>query len=407
MKHILRTVACFIPALLMTVTAVTAQLPERKLLTPTPDVMPELYSPAIQVGKTLYIAGTGDGRPTSDTESYDVKTIRCLESIRSKLALAGLDYRNIVQAWVMFEDMDRQDEVRAAFSRIFPDNPPAGTMFGATEIPGPSQIEITAIAYSDLSERKIIGDRGGDLFSPGVLAGNTLYVSGQNSMTPDGKLPATFEEQARQSMTNLGSILSAAGLDYRHVVWTNVYMDNYDNYGVANKVYSDYFEYGNEPARLSVFVDVFPEGTHMKTACIATTDLSQRKVVRPASMKYGPDERVMSASPGVWAGNTLYLSQQTGYSPGEAIDTTDLETQFRRMIRNQLDVLREAGLTPTDLVWAHVFLRSIDDYQPMNGLYREYFHSPPPVRTCFQPNNGYEKDMAIIKSVFIAAKTRK
>ena len=381
------------------------QLPVKKVLTPTPGSRPSLYSPAIQYGETLYISGTGDGRPGSPDENYEIKTKRCLESIRGKLKLAGLDLENVVQTWVMFEDIDKTAEVITAYRELFPNNPPAGTMFGAVEIPGPSQIEITAIGSS--AKRTILGQQGEDIFSQGVLTGNTVYISGQNSRNEKGRLAGTFEEQVRQSMKKVEATLKEAGLDFRHVVWTNIYMDNYDNYGIVNKVYSEFVDFGNEPARLTVFIDTFPDNTHVKIGCIATTDLSGRKVVRPANMTYGPDEMTVTASPAVWAGNTLYMSYQTGNVPGYEIDTWDLETQFRRMARNHLDVLQAAGLTTSDIVWAHVFLRDIEDYYPMNSIYPEYFHSPPPVRTCFQPNAGYEKNMVRLKSTFIAVKSRK
>ena len=36
-------------------------------------------------------------------------------------------------------------------------------------------------------------------YSPGIFAGEFLYVSGQGARAPNGQIPATFDEQARQS----------------------------------------------------------------------------------------------------------------------------------------------------------------------------------------------------------------
>ena len=268
-------------------------------------------------------------------------------------------------------------------------------------------MEITAIAYSDLSEREIVGPK--DLtYSLGVIAGETLYVSGRGSSIPGGGQPETFEEQARQAMRNMEHALTEAGLDFGHVVWSNIYLDSYDNYGVFNKVYSEFFEYGNEPARITVFVEGIPGGNHVEVTCIATTDLANRKIVRPASLKYGPEEMAPTASPGVWSGNTLYLSAQTGYIPGAGIETVDLEKQFRQMMQNHLDVLEEAGLGFEDIVSGNVYLRNINDYGTMNEFYPEYFRvNGPGVRTCFQPNHGRAKNDVRIKSTFIMAGERK
>ena len=54
-----------------------------------------------------------------------------------------------------------------------------------------------------------------------VEAEATLYVSGQLPINPaTGTMPATIEEQTRQSLDNLGAILKEAGMDYSDIVKT-------------------------------------------------------------------------------------------------------------------------------------------------------------------------------------------
>lgn len=368
---------------------------------------PKLYYSAIMADKTCYVAGTGDGKAESPDESYYDKTKRCFASIQRSLQMADLDLENVVQAWVMLEDPEGVKDMTRAWKELFPQNSPARTTFYVANIPGPSQMEITATAYADLTERKIVGPKN-LTYSLGVLAGKILYVSGRGSAKPEGGQHETFEEQARQAMKNMEHALIEAGLDFRHVVWSNIYLDNYDNYAVFNKVYSEFFEYGDEPARVTVFCEGIPGGNHVEVTCIATTDLKDREVVRPASMKYGPDETAMTASPGVWAGNTLYLSGLSGFIPHEGITTVDLETQFRQMMQNHLDVLEEAGLGFDDIVSANVYLRNINDYGTMNSYYEEYFERKGPgVRTCFQPNHGSESNDVRVRTSFIMVGDRK
>ena len=368
---------------------------------------PKLYYSGAMVGKTYYVAGTGDGAQKMPNESYYDKSQRCFAGIQRSLTMAGLGMENIVQAWVMLEDPDGVKDMTRAWKETFPANSPARTTFYVANIPGPSQMEITAIAYTDLSERKIVGPK--DLtYSLGVFAGETLYVSGRGSAKPDGGQHDTFEEQARQAMKNMEHALTEAKLDYGHVVWSNIYLDNYDNLGIFNKVYSEFFDYGNEPARVTVICEGIPGGNHVEVTCIATSDLASRELIRPASMKYGPDEAAMTASPGVWSGNTLYLSGLTGFVSHEGITTVDLETQFRQMMRNHLDVIEEAGLGFEDIVSGNIYLRNINDYGPMNELYPWYFEANGPgVRTCFQPNHGSEKNNVRVMSSFIMAGDRK
>ncbi len=114
----------------------------------------------------------------------------------------------------------------------------------------------------------------------------------------------------------------------------------------------------------------------------------------------------MTASPAVWAGDTLYTSGLAGFDPVEGIPSVDLEKQVRRMAQNHIDVLSEAGLKLEDIVSGHVYLRNINDYKPFNDIYAEFFSKGPGVRTCLMPNSGYEKNDVRVTASFIAARTR-
>jgi enamine deaminase RidA (YjgF/YER057c/UK114 family) len=383
----------------------STQSQSKIFITPDGSAPLGLFAPGVLVGKTLYVSGKGDYKPE---EGIAEKTRNCLTVVREVLKQADMDMQNVVQAWVYLEDINAYSEMNKVYAEFFPVNPPARTTLGVNTVPGESQMEITTIAYKDLRERKVIGTPAAGLpFSPGVLAGTTLYISGKGDQLADGTHPATFEEQVRQAMKNVGTVLEAAGLDFRNVVMNHVYLDNTDNYSTANKVYSEFFEFGDEPARATVFVDHIPGGSHVEITCLATTDLPSRKVVRPPSMKYGLNETAPTASPGVWAGDILYLSAQPGFVPGEGLVSDDLETQFRQMVRNQRDVIEAAGLGLKDLVSGNIYLRDINDYTPMNELYREYFTASPGVRTTLQQNSGYEKNSVRVRASFLFTRPKK
>ncbi len=69
-------------------------------------------------------------------------------------------------------------------------------------------------------------------------------------------------------------------------VMSNIFLDRYENLEVTDKVYNEFFDDGTEPAASTSFVDWIPGGSHVEITCIATTDLTARKVVRPAGLKY-------------------------------------------------------------------------------------------------------------------------
>ena len=376
--------------------------------------MPDAFAApgGIMVGKTMYLSGQGSRTPDGklpDTFSEEVR--QCLENIRSNLEKAGLDMENVVKSFVYLDDIGNFGAMNEVYKQYFKKNPPARTTVGVKWIPGGSHVETTCIAYSDLSEKKCLGTEKfyGLPFSPGVIAGKTLYIAGQGDhIDEDASRPPTFEDQVKNCMAKVESVLKMAGLDWRHVVWSNVYLDyvGYANLGRFNKAYSEYFEFGDEPARTTIFADGLPYMDYnIEITCIATTDLSNRKVVRPPNMKYGPDGRAITASPGVWAGDTLYLSTQNGADPETGVVSADLEAQTRQMLQNHLDVLSEAGLKFEDIVSGNVNLRDGDDYRPFNSVYHPHFSKSPGVRTCVRYGPGFERSVGGINSRNVRAET--
>jgi len=56
-------------------------------------------------------------------------------------------------------------------------------------------------------------------YSPGVMANDFLYVSGQGPVGRDGKVAADFDGQMRQALENVKSVVTAGGLTMEHVVY--------------------------------------------------------------------------------------------------------------------------------------------------------------------------------------------
>lgn len=91
-------------------------------------------------------------------------------------------------------------------------------------------------------------------FSPGILAGGTLYAAGQTgSDLKTGKIPAEFEAEVRQCLDNIGLVLKEAGMGFGDVVTVNVYLTDMDLFTRMNGVYTTYFK-EPRPARTTVGV---------------------------------------------------------------------------------------------------------------------------------------------------------
>ncbi|MBK9254404.1 MAG: RidA family protein [Saprospiraceae bacterium] len=108
-------------------------------------------------------------------------------------------------------------------------------------------------------------------YNQSVLAGNTLYVSGQIAIDQSsGKLIMdTIEAETHQVMKNLSFILSEAGLGFGNVVKCSVFVSDMEMYSRINAVYAQYFDEDTAPARELVQVANLPKYVNVEISCIA------------------------------------------------------------------------------------------------------------------------------------------
>jgi len=90
-------------------------------------------------------------------------------------------------------------------------------------------------------------------YSPGIIAGGTLYVAGQVGRTPDGKYPENFQDEVKQALENVGEILKAAKYSFADAVAVQVYLTDISTFQAMNQVYMTYFS-KPYPARTTVGV---------------------------------------------------------------------------------------------------------------------------------------------------------
>ena len=108
-------------------------------------------------------------------------------------------------------------------------------------------------------------------YSQGISnSGKLLFISGQIPVDPStGNIEAvTIEEQAKQSLINLGAILKQANATYDDVVKTTCFIADMNDFAAFNKVYSQYFT-NNCPARSCVAVKQLPKNALCEIEAIA------------------------------------------------------------------------------------------------------------------------------------------
>ena len=80
-------------------------------------------------------------------------------------------------------------------------------------------------------------------YSPGIQAGNMVFLSGQLGIDPaTGKMPEGVEAQAKQSLANVEALLTAAGATFADVVKTTVYLADIADFAAVNEIYASKFE---------------------------------------------------------------------------------------------------------------------------------------------------------------------
>jgi enamine deaminase RidA (YjgF/YER057c/UK114 family) len=385
---------------------IEAQQPSRQLIVPAnskPSAAP--FSPGVLVDGTLYVSGQGSRDANGNRPAeIQAKVRQALQNVRGVLEGAGMDYGNIAWLNIYLVHGGDTDAMNEAYWSEIGAEPPARTVLVVSALPDGEEVEINCIAVKDRSTRRSIWPegwaRGKSIDPPAIEAGDVLYLSAQSGKDPKtGQAPASFSDEVRQSLNNVASILSAAHMSMKNVLWVNPYMSASGQYDAMGDVYKTFFEFGNTPGRGTIEVAGLPAGSRIVFSCIAGADLSKRHAIRPRNMPPSP-----TASPGILYGNTLYLSAKDGFIPGQGIVTPDFELQLRQSFRNLLDGLEEADMSFSDVVFSTVYLRDMQDFGKLNPLYRSFFRGMLPARTTMQQKVDAEAEAAEQIS-FIAVKT--
>jgi 2-iminobutanoate/2-iminopropanoate deaminase len=104
----------------------------------------------------------------------------------------------------------------------------------------------------------------------------------------------------------------------------------------------------------------------------------KRKII---STKEAPDA-VGPYSQAVRVGKIVYTAGQIALDPttGKIVEG-DIEVQTARVMQNLQAVLAAAGTGLENVVKTTVFLKDINDFAAMNGVYGQYFGNKPPARS--------------------------
>ena len=110
-------------------------------------------------------------------------------------------------------------------------------------------------------------------YNQAVLVDKTLYISGQVALNPKNNelIQGSIEDETHQIMKNIKSILNEAGLDFKNIVRSKIYLTDMNNFSKVNQVYGSFFEKNYEPARTTLEVSGLPLGVDVEIDMIAVS----------------------------------------------------------------------------------------------------------------------------------------
>ena len=108
------------------------------------------YSQAIQVGKTVYLAGQVGIDPKTNqsmgTASIEDQTRRVLDNLKAVLEADGMTMDHIVSTTVFLKDVSEFGKMNEVYATYFKDAPPARATVEVARLPRDMKVEISAIA---------------------------------------------------------------------------------------------------------------------------------------------------------------------------------------------------------------------------------------------------------------------
>lgn len=352
---------------------------------PTSAHVNRFYSPGVDAGDYVYISGQGPRRPDGSLPApFEAQVRQALDNVKAIVESAGLTLEHVVYTQVYLQDIGKYAEMNKVFGEYFGKTPPARAVLGVAGIPG-GPVQIDAVAVRSLEDKRAVyppNYKSEDPAAPGILTHDRLFVSSMPGSDPvSGKVPDDPAAQVDLALDRVEAVAKAAGLDLSNMVFVNPYLTSEIPMRIMNQHYARRFEFGNTPARATIDVTSLPGGAHIEYTGVAVRDLKQRRAVRPKNMPPSP-----TASPCVFAGDTLYCSAKSGFIPGPhgGVYAATTQIQLRQTMRNLLDNLEEAEMNFAQVVDTNIYLDNLADLPAFDEVYGQYFGSLLPAQTIVQ-----------------------
>ncbi len=106
-------------------------------------------------------------------------------------------------------------------------------------------------------------------FNDGIVAGNTLYIAGQEGTDDSSKLVAGgIGPETTVTLENIQKVLKAAGFELKDIVSVTVYLADIHDFGDMNKIYKTVMP-DPKPARATIQAAALVNNARVEISAIA------------------------------------------------------------------------------------------------------------------------------------------
>jgi len=243
-----------------------------------------------------------------------------------------------------------------------------------------------------MQQRRVVNVAGSAAAgSAAVVAGGLVFVSGLRAAEPAQLAGADIATQTQRVLDRLKSTLDAAGSSLAQAATVHVFLKQAADFEAMNGVYRKVFA-DNPPTRTTIVSDL-ADGALVEMSAVAVPNGAPRETMHPAGWMKSP--RPYSYI--VRTQDFVFLSGLVSRRGSDDQPVTGpMATQVKTVLDNAGELLKTAGVGFADVVSARVFITDTAAFQEMNGEYRKYFATDPPVRaTVVTPLMGATSNLEI------------
>jgi enamine deaminase RidA (YjgF/YER057c/UK114 family) len=213
----------------------------------------------VEADDVLYMSAQSGADPLTGKVAADYagEVKQALDNVAAVAKAANMSMANVI--WVnpyLSSDETPEHVMNKIYASYFEfGNTPGRGTIQVVKLPNQTHIVFSCIAGADLSKRKSIRPRNeqpSPTASPGILYGDTLYLSAKDAYVPAlGLFSPELGIQVRMSMRSLLDGLQKADMDFSNVVSSTIYLRDVKDEDAVVSLYSTFFK-DTFPARTTL-----------------------------------------------------------------------------------------------------------------------------------------------------------